>query len=149
VRLAFRNLLRAEGTAAILVISRQSPERRAERVQPDAMTHEAVELSRPRIASKLRAHGIHLVEELGRTPAIHARPAELVSALLNIVSNSVDALVDGGTVTITTGAADGGAWVRVHDDGPGIPEEHRARIFAPFFTTKGAKEGTGLGLAMV
>ncbi len=130
--------------------SRQAPERRAERVRLDALAHEAVELSRPRIASSPgRRRGITLVEEHAAQPLIEARPAELVTALLNILSNAIDALTEGGTVTVSTGAADGGAWVRIHDDGPGIPEEHRARIFEPFFTTKGAKEGTGLGLAMV
>jgi len=49
---------------------------------------------------------------------------------------------------VSTGVDEAGCWVRVHDDGPGIPEELQARVFEPFFTTKG-KEGTGLGLAMV
>ncbi len=131
--------------------SRQAPEPRKERVRLDALAHEAVELSRPRIASSAKpgARGIRLVEKLGGPPAIDARPAELVTALLNVISNAIDALAEGGTVTVSTGASDGGAWVRIQDDGPGIPEEHRARIFEPFFTTKGAKEGTGLGLAMV
>jgi len=129
--------------------SRQTPERRLERVHLDELTHEALELSRPRIASTYRARGVRLVEELGRPPPVNVRPAELVTALLNIISNAIDALAEGGTVTVCTGSSDGGAWVQIHDDGPGIPEEHRARIFEPFFTTKGAKEGTGLGLAMV
>jgi signal transduction histidine kinase len=129
--------------------SRQTPERRMVTVRLDELAHEAVELSRPRIASTYRARGIRLVEAPGNPSAVSARPAELVTALVNIISNSIDALADGGTVTISTGASDGGAWVRVHDDGPGIPEEYRGRIFEPFFTTKGAKEGTGLGLAMV
>jgi signal transduction histidine kinase len=78
----------------------------------------------------------------------------MVAALLNLVSNAIDAIqaldegAEGGTVTVSTGASDGGAWVRVHDDGPGIPEEIQGRIFEPFFTTKGT-EGTGLGLAIV
>ena len=120
--------------------SRQTPERRLERVHLDELTHEALELSRPRIASTYRARGVRLVEELGRPPPVNVRPAELVTALLNIISNAIDALAEGGTVTVCTGSSDGGAWVQIHDDGPGIPEEH---------TTKGAKEGTGLGLAMV
>ena len=127
--------------------SRQAPERRIDGVDVDALAHEAVELSRPRIASG-RARGIRIVEELGAPPPISARPTELVVALLNLIANAIAALGDGGTVTVSTGAEDGGAWVRVKDDGPGIPEEIQRRIFEPFFTTKG-KEGTGLGLAMV
>jgi signal transduction histidine kinase len=129
--------------------SRQAPERRTEQVHVDKLAHEALELSRPRLASSsLRARGVRLVEELGPAPSVRARPSELVAALLNLVVNAIDALDAGGTVTVSTGAADGGAWVRVKDDGPGIPEDIQARIFEPFFTTKG-REGTGLGLAMV
>ena len=111
--------------------SRQTPERRLERVHLDELTHEALELSRPRIASTYRARGVRLVEELGRPPPVNVRPAELVTALLNIISNAIDALAEGGTVTVCTGSSDGGAWVQIHDDGPGIPEEHRARISRP------------------
>jgi len=127
--------------------SRQAPERRMEGVEVDTLAHEAVELSRPRIASR-RARGIRIVEELGAPPPLHTRSTELVVALLNLIANAIDALDDGGTVTVTTGAEGGGAWIRVRDDGPGIPEDIQRRIFEPFFTTKG-KEGTGLGLAMV
>jgi signal transduction histidine kinase len=127
--------------------SRQTPEKRTEGVDVDVLTHEAVELSRPRIASQ-RARGIRIVEELGAPPLIEARPTELVVALINLIANAIDALQDGGTVTVSTGPDHGGAWMRVRDDGPGIPEAIQRRIFEPFFTTKG-KEGTGLGLAMV
>jgi signal transduction histidine kinase len=128
--------------------SRQSPEARLESVRLDALAHEATELARPRIAALRRPRGVRLVEHLGAPPPILARSSELVAALLNVIVNSIDVLTDGGTVTVSTGAGDGGAWVKVHDDGSGIPEEIRNRIFEPFFTTKG-KEGTGLGLAMV
>ncbi|MFT3764403.1 MAG: HAMP domain-containing sensor histidine kinase [Minicystis sp.] len=127
--------------------SRQAPETRMERVDVEALTHEAVELSRPRVASQ-RARGVRVVEALGRTPPVHARPSELVVALLNLIVNAIDAVGEGGTVTVSSGEGDGGAWARVQDDGPGIPEEIQRRIFEPFFTTKG-REGTGLGLAMV
>jgi len=129
--------------------SRQAPERRMETVDVDALAHEALELSRPRIASSPhRSRGVRLVEELGGPPAVLARSSEIVGALVNLVVNAIDALADGGTVTVRTGAAEGGSWVRVTDDGPGIPAELQRRIFEPFFTTKG-NAGTGLGLAMV
>ncbi len=128
--------------------SRQSPEKRLEPVDLDALAHEAVELARPRIASVQRPRGIRIVEELGRPPPIMARAAEVVSALLNLIVNAIDVLSEGGTVTVKSGASEGSAWISVHDDGPGIPDEHRDRIFEPFFTTKG-QIGTGLGLSMV
>ena len=62
--------------------------------------------------------------------------------------SAIDALRDGGTITLRTGESDGGSWVQVADDGSGMPPDVEARVFEPFFTTKG-EDGTGLGLAMV
>lgn len=128
--------------------SRQAPEERIEAVDLDGVAHEAIELSRPRIASTARTAGVALVEALGGPPPVKARTSEMVTAVLNLVVNAIDAMPGGGTVTVSTGARDGGAWVKVADDGPGIPDEIQSRIFEPFFSTKGA-QGTGLGLAMV
>ena len=61
---------------------------------------------------------------------------------------SADALQGKGTIVIRTGESDGGAWVEVEDNGPGIPAEIKSRILEPFFTTKG-DVGTGLGLSIV
>ena len=77
-----------------------------------------------------------------------ARPSEIVSALVNVIVNAVDAMPDGGTIVVRTRAADDGARVEVVDDGPGMPSDVANRVFEPFFTTK-SEEGTGLGLAMV
>jgi signal transduction histidine kinase len=128
--------------------SRQTPEKRLEEVDLDALAHEAAELCRPRIASARPLRAIRVVEDLHRPPRIMARSTELVGAILNLLVNAIDAMTEGGTLTVTTGTSDGGAWVKVQDDGPGIPEDLQRRVFEPFFTTKG-KEGTGLGLAMV
>jgi hypothetical protein len=137
-----------ETVERLCAFSRQSPESRIEPVDVDAVAREAIELSRPRIASTTRTAGVLLVAELGAPPSIPARSSEIMSGLLNLIVNAIDAMPDGGTVTVSTGAADRSTWVRVADDGPGIPDEIRARIFEPFFTTKGA-HGTGLGLATV
>ncbi|MEN8150351.1 MAG: HAMP domain-containing sensor histidine kinase [Planctomycetota bacterium] len=66
--------------------------------------------------------------------------------LANLLFNAADAMGGEGTITVTTGRSELGAEIRVVDRGPGIPEEIRSRIFAPFFTTKEAGEGTGIGL---
>ena len=128
--------------------SRQQPEGVVEAVDLDAVAREAIELSRPRIAATSRTAGVLLVEALGGPPPVRAQAAEMLTSILNLVVNSIDAMPDGGTVTVSTGARDDGAWVQVEDDGPGIPEDVQARIFDPFFSTKGA-QGTGLGLSMV
>jgi signal transduction histidine kinase len=87
-------------------------------------------------------------------------PAQIQQVLSNLIVNAIHALPEGGTVTVRYGmkqaqppADHGGseedyAFVEVTDDGIGIPEENLARIFVPFFSTKGVGEGTGLGLSI-
>jgi signal transduction histidine kinase len=124
--------------------SRQAPESRAEMVDLDRLVHEAGEIARPRIA----AHKIttQLKEELGAPPAVFGRSGDIVSAIVNLVINAIDA--GGSTITLRTGATTGTSWVQIADDGPGMSPEIQERVFEPFFTTKG-EEGTGLGLPMV
>ncbi|MDP3739555.1 MAG: PAS domain S-box protein, partial [Hyphomonadaceae bacterium] len=80
--------------------------------------------------------------------------SEIREALINLVFNAVDAMPQGGCLTVRTKATitnDGGsgvADVEVEDNGAGMDEETRRRCLEPFFTTKGER-GTGLGLAMV
>ena len=76
------------------------------------------------------------------------RPEIIVTAIVNLLLNAADALAGKGAITVRTGSSDGGGWIEVADNGPGIPPEIRNRILEPFFTTKGAV-GTGLGLAIV
>ena len=106
------------------------------------MVHEAVEISKPRLA------GIQLVLQLGSPPLTMIRPADCVTALVNLLFNAADALQKKGQITVRTGVSDGGAWVEVADNGPGIPPEVKARILEPLFTTKG-EQGTGLGVPIV
>ncbi len=82
-------------------------------------------------------------------PKIAVYAAELNQVWTNLVDNAVQAMPDGGTLTVRTSAAgDAGdrVVVEIGDTGAGIPEEIRARIFEPFFTTKPVGQGTGLGL---
>jgi signal transduction histidine kinase len=75
----------------------------------------------------------------------------LQQCLLNIVFNAIEAMPDGGRLTITTARVDDGerAAIRIQDSGPGIAAEEKAHIFEPFYTTKPPGEGTGLGLSIV
>jgi signal transduction histidine kinase len=125
--------------------SRQAPERKAEVVDLNHIAHEAAELAKPRMAGR----GVSVIrEELGSPPPVLGHSGEIVSAVVNLVVNAIDAVAEGGTITVRTGEEDGEAVVSVEDDGPGMPPDVQQRIFEPFFTTKG-QEGTGLGLAMV
>jgi len=127
--------------------SRQAPERKAEVVDLNHIAHEAAELAKPRMALEGRRVSV-ICEELGSPPPVLGHAGEIVSAVVNLVVNAIDALAEGGTITVRTGEEDGKAVVSVEDDGPGMPPDVQQRIFEPFFTTKG-QEGTGLGLAMV
>ncbi len=72
-------------------------------------------------------------------------PGELRQVFTNLIGNAVDALGDGGHLTLTISGAGSAFRVCVADDGPGIASENLEKIFEPFFTTKGEK-GTGVGL---
>jgi CheY-like chemotaxis protein/anti-sigma regulatory factor (Ser/Thr protein kinase) len=86
-------------------------------------------------------------------PGVMAAEGEIRDALTNLIFNAVDAMPEGGTLTLRTRAVHGTSEVQfvrieVADTGIGMDEETRRRCLEPFFTTKGER-GTGLGLAMV
>jgi two-component system NtrC family sensor kinase len=73
--------------------------------------------------------------------------AELRQVFLNLMKNAVDAMrARGGTLTLSTSAEAAVVVVRIGDTGPGLTASEAGRIFEPFYTTKAAGEGTGLGL---
>jgi len=74
----------------------------------------------------------------------------LQQVLLNLILNSLDAMTNGGTISITTACSNGNFILEFMDTGVGIPEANLPRIFEPFFTTKknSEKRGTGLGLTI-
>jgi len=86
-------------------------------------------------------------------PAIKADANQLQQVLMNLLVNATDAMDEkGGEIHISASSGDlngqEGITIEVTDFGCGIPQENRAKIFEPFYTTKGQK-GTGLGLAVV
>jgi signal transduction histidine kinase len=78
---------------------------------------------------------------------IEADEQLLRQALFNLVLNAIQAVGVGGEVQIRASRNDGSASLEVRDNGPGVPADHRAEIFKPYFTTN--QKGTGLGLAVV
>jgi signal transduction histidine kinase len=90
---------------------------------------------------------IDIATELSQTDPVLGDAAELKQALVNIVFNSIDAMPQGGKVTVNSEQEDGFIVISVTDTGEGIPDEIKGRIFDPFFTTKGSK-GLGLGLSV-
>src|SRR5690606_31227832 len=101
-----------------------------------------------------RAGSITTVEELAdRLPPVFVDPHQIQQILLNLIVNAEQAMIDangGGTLLVRTWADPDrdAVIVEVNDDGPGVPDELRAKIFDPFFTTKPVGRGTGLGLSV-
>jgi len=99
---------------------------------------------------RCRDAGINVVEEKDADGVlVDADPARLQQVVVNLIVNAVQAMPEGGTLTIRTRAEDDWAILEVEDTGVGMDERVRERIFVPFFTTKDVNEGTGLGLAVV
>lgn len=91
---------------------------------------------------------IHIVTRYDDVDLVECYPGLLNQGIMNLVSNAIDALGGSGTIEITTRKRGQTYIVSVADDGPGIPEEVRARVMEPFFTTKPVGQGTGLGLSI-
>jgi PAS domain S-box-containing protein len=111
---------------------------------------EVIEVTRSRWKDEAHAKGIRVevLAEATAVPPVSGDPSELREALTNIVFNALDAMPEGGRVTLRT-ALDGDRVVcSLSDTGAGMTEEVRQRVFDPFFTTKGER-GTGLGLSVV
>ena len=100
----------------------------------------------------------HLSEEFD---IVYGDPTQIFQMILNIVNNSVFAIEDHGLITFGTDVisvprenkldleAGNYLYLKIEDDGPGIPKNIQNKVFDPFFTTKEVGEGTGLGLSMV
>jgi signal transduction histidine kinase len=73
---------------------------------------------------------------------------QIEQVLINLITNAVQAMPNGGKLRLSLGTAEGAIAIAVQDTGKGIPKENLTRIFDPFFTTKPEGEGTGLGLSV-
>jgi two-component system, sporulation sensor kinase E len=82
-------------------------------------------------------------------PSIHADRDQLVQVLINLVTNSLHAMPEGGRLRLSLGRENSHVLLGLSDTGHGMPEEVRSKIFEPFFTTKDFGKGTGLGLTVV
>lgn len=84
----------------------------------------------------------------GRAPGVYCNPAQLKIALLNILDNAMEAVKEGGKVSLSTYAEDGWGCIEVRNTGCGIPKSCLEHVFDPFFTTKDIEKVTGLGLTI-
>jgi signal transduction histidine kinase len=119
---------------------------RGELVEVDL--HEGLETTLAVLGHRLKHTHIKVLRDYDKSlPKLTVRGSELNQVWTNLIDNAIDALGESGTITIATRPEAGGARVDVSDDGSGIPEEIRERVFDSFFTTKDVGRGTGLGLA--
>jgi signal transduction histidine kinase/CheY-like chemotaxis protein len=129
--------------------ARQRRDHDFELVSVDQILMDASEITRPRWKNCAEASNIHITVNLqiGSNAMVMGDDSELREVLVNMVFNAIDAMPEGGTLTLLTCTVDQSVVVKVIDTGVGMYPEVRSRIFDPFFTTKG-KAGLGLGLAV-
>lgn len=110
-----------------------------------ALLSRVADVARP----KLDASGVELTLEMADpVPWIWADAGELELALLNLITNSLDAMPDGGTLRIAARATVSAVRIEISDSGRGIDSGLLPRIFQPWVTTKPSGQGTGLGLSI-
>ena len=141
-----------DGAKTIKRIQDFARQRRPHDFQPvalDQLLLDVSEITRPRWKDRAEASNVHISLELQirSNRLVLGDESELREVLVNMVFNAVDAMPQGGTLTLATREVDNQVEISVSDTGVGMGEEVRSRIFNPFFTTKG-KTGMGLGLAV-
>jgi signal transduction histidine kinase len=101
------------------------------------------------LRSKAKSKSVRLSADIEPDlPTVDGFGGELNQIWSNLIDNAIDAAAGGGNVEVRAHRQDGSVVVQVVDDGPGIPREIRERMFEPFFTTRPAGDGAGLGLAI-
>lgn len=95
-----------------------------------------------------RRKAYQIKTNLHKVPVISALPWKLEEVFLNIIINAMDAMPEGGSLTISTGQKEGMMVAEIADSGHGILPEHLDKVLDPFFTTKEVGKGTGLGLSI-
>ncbi|MGD8699600.1 MAG: ATP-binding protein [Gemmatimonadales bacterium] len=101
------------------------------------------------VETRCANQGIEVVRRLATGGCeVVADPVQLKQVVVNLVVNAIQAMPDGGQLTVTAECHDGSATIEVEDTGTGMPDEVVDQIFNPFFTTKEVGHGTGLGLSV-
>jgi PAS domain S-box-containing protein len=115
-------------------------------VQITELMERCIELSRHR----LEMNNIELITDLPENlPLVTGDSGQLQQCMINLLFNALDAMPGGGRLSLSAGKSDGGreVFMKVKDNGCGIPDQDKTHIFDPFFTTKQEGRGTGLGLS--
>lgn len=120
---------------------------------PGSETHEQFDLNHAldlcaNLLDKQFRERVRIHRDFGDIPPVCGPRGQLNQVFLNLLTNAVQAMPEGGDIFVSTAVWDGEVRVSIRDTGPGIPDALRHRIFDPFFTTKPVGTGTGLGLTI-
>ncbi len=143
----------AEDAAAtvrrIQTFARKSPAKEFEILDVCSLLNDAIEITRTRWENEARLRGLDYQVTLDAEGGQHTfgSASELREVFVNLIVNAVDAMPEGGRLSISCAREGTRLQLRFADTGTGMPEDVRQKIFDPFFTTKGA-QGTGLGLSV-
>ncbi|MGH7354327.1 MAG: response regulator [Candidatus Rokuibacteriota bacterium] len=139
----------AETVRRIQQFARLRPDEQFLRADVNQIVQDAVAITRPRWEEKIArdTHPLDMRLDLRAGETTNGRPAALTEVVTNLILNAMDAMLDGGVLTITTTSTPERVTLTVADTGTGMTETVRRRVFEPFFSTKG-EAGSGLGLSM-
>jgi PAS domain S-box-containing protein len=143
----------AEDAAAtvrrIQTFARKSPVKEFELVDVGSLLNDAIEITRTRWQNEARIRGLEYEVKLiaGKGQTTYGSASELREVFVNMIVNAVDAMPRGGKLSISCRRKDTRLQLQFSDNGMGMPDDVRQKIFEPFFSTKGA-HGTGLGLSV-
>jgi signal transduction histidine kinase len=142
-----RITLTASARIAEIVKSLKNFARLDEAEFQDADVHDGLDSTLTLLHHRMK-NRITINRNYGKLPKIPCFPNQINQVFMNVLSNAEQAIVDQGTITITTRLEKDNAIIEVADNGRGIEPEKVGRIFDPGFTTKGVGVGTGLGLSI-
>ena len=111
---------------------------------------DSLSITRPRWREQMQVKGVVIETKFAKRklPRVAGKPSELREVFVNLINNAIDAMPEGGRITIETGADGGNVYALVRDTGEGISAKMMDKIFDPFFTTR-EPTNSGLGLSIV
>lgn len=109
--------------------------------------HEGLDSAVAILSSKINDK-IELKKNYGKIPMVECQFLRINQVFLNLINNAIDAMKDGGVLTISTSQLADQVLIKIQDTGVGIHQDQLKRIFEPFYTTKEIGKGTGLGLSI-
>ena len=113
--------------------------------------NQVIERALSLVGHQAELQNVEVTKELGPSPlSVTGDPDQLQQVFTNLILNAIQAMPDGGSLTLRTSlVGDGQLRIDVQDTGYGISKENLRKLFTPFFTTKEKGKGVGLGLAVV